>query len=168
MFESYYAGQKTKATADWRICKSSYDALKSSGVDELTIRATLEGILAGKPWREEILSALFMGEERARRERERQEREERNRQERERERQERQERSRRNYEEQRRSSYSNNHVSMADALAFFGFTAMPEASELKRKYRELALRLHPDKGGDTATFQRFQDFKDLLFARAGL
>jgi hypothetical protein len=39
-------------------------------------------------------------------------------------------------------------------LAIMGFVKMPTAGELKKRYRELMLQHHPDKGGDEATAKR--------------
>ena len=54
-----------------------------------------------------------------------------------------------------------------NAMDFFGFASMPTVEELKRRYKELVMKLHPDKGGDTAKFQDFQNHKEILFRRVG-
>jgi hypothetical protein len=44
-----------------------------------------------------------------------------------------------------------------DALAYFGFTDYPDATALRKRYHELAKKLHPDRGsGDAEQFVRLQ------------
>lgn len=49
-----------------------------------------------------------------------------------------------------------------DALRTMGFDAMPSASDLKRRHRELAMKYHPDRGGDTAMMAKVNAANDLL------
>jgi DnaJ-domain-containing protein 1 len=42
----------------------------------------------------------------------------------------------------------------AEALALLGLEEPADYSAIKRRYRELAMRHHPDRGGDTGTLQR--------------
>lgn len=41
-------------------------------------------------------------------------------------------------------------VGSEDPLAILGFTALPSYDELKRAYRKLIMKHHPDAGGDEA------------------
>eukprot|EP00388_Colpodella_angusta_P007034 GDKJ01020214.1.p1 GENE.GDKJ01020214.1~~GDKJ01020214.1.p1 ORF type:complete len:1406 (-),score=402.84 GDKJ01020214.1:68-4285(-) len=59
------------------------------------------------------------------------------------------------------------HLDLNVALAFFGLTELPKSKkELRRKYLELSIKLHPDKNGGTefahADFQLLQQYKTLL------
>ena len=50
-----------------------------------------------------------------------------------------------------------------EAKVFFGFDEMPTEQELKKKYRELAKKYHPDiNGGDDADMQKLNHFRDVL------
>jgi hypothetical protein len=49
-----------------------------------------------------------------------------------------------------------------DALRTMGFDAMPSASNLKRRYYDLAKKYHPDRGGDTAMMAKINAANDLL------
>jgi len=49
-----------------------------------------------------------------------------------------------------------------DALRTMGFDAMPGAADLKRRYRDLAMKHHPDRGGDTAMMAKINAANDLL------
>jgi hypothetical protein len=49
-----------------------------------------------------------------------------------------------------------------DALKTMGFDAMPGAADLKRRYRDLAKKHHPDVGGDTDTMTKINAANDLL------
>lgn len=44
----------------------------------------------------------------------------------------------------------------------FGFSNFPDPDELKKRYRSLCQRLHPDKGGDTQLFQLIQQAYEKL------
>ena len=50
-----------------------------------------------------------------------------------------------------------------EAKVFFGFESMPNEQELKKKYRELAKKYHPDiNGGDDADMQKLNHYRDVL------
>jgi hypothetical protein len=49
-----------------------------------------------------------------------------------------------------------------DTLRTMGFDAMPSASDLKRRYRDLAMKYHPDRGGDTSMMAKVNAANDLL------
>lgn len=50
-----------------------------------------------------------------------------------------------------------------DAKDFFGFTQMPTEMELKKKYRELAKKYHPDiNDSDDTMMQKLNHYKDVL------
>jgi len=50
-----------------------------------------------------------------------------------------------------------------DAKDFFGFTDSPTEQELKKKYRELAKKYHPDiNGGDDVMMQKLNHYRDIL------
>ena len=161
MFDDYTKSQQTKARLDFRACKAVFDALRAAGNTDNEIKNTLSAMLAGKPWKDEIINELFNPYNSYKR------REEKQRSQWEQNQRERQ----RNYNNwhnnrQRSSNYSGN--TLDEALKFFGFSSMPSNDELKKRYRELALKNHPDKGGETAVFQELQNHKDRLYARAGL
>lgn len=61
-------------------------------------------------------------------------------------------RSRRNSASEQRVLGKDNFRSEKDALKMFGFSELPDEAVLKRKYRELARKLHPDAGGDSEKF----------------
>lgn len=48
------------------------------------------------------------------------------------------------------------------ALEVLGLSEPVDFPTIKRRYRELAMRHHPDRGGDTATLQRLNDAMDTL------
>ncbi len=52
--------------------------------------------------------------------------------------------------------------SRAAALAVFGLNDPVNAREIRRRYRELAMRLHPDRGGDAEAFRRLSAAKQVL------
>lgn len=62
----------------------------------------------------------------------------------------------------------NGKMSREDALRFLGAHADMPLDELSNPvlipsaYRQAALKLHPDRGGDVAEFQRLQEAKDVL------
>lgn len=166
MFENLTGSQKAKANADFKAAEAMYRVLKGQGKQDPEIRAILENMLSGKAWKEEILAAIFMQRQESRQERQRQYYENR---------QERQRREWRdwynsddNYYRNRSYSPPPPRVSLEEALKFFGFESLPDADALKKRYKELALKLHPDKGGTHEVFVRFQDFKDLLYRKLGL
>lgn len=49
-----------------------------------------------------------------------------------------------------------------EALGVLGLSEPVEFSAIKRRYRELAMRHHPDRGGDTASLQRLNRAMQLL------
>jgi len=52
---------------------------------------------------------------------------------------------------------------MQDAKNFMGFDSLPTEQELKKKYRELAKKYHPDiNGGDDADMQKLNHYRDVL------
>lgn len=52
--------------------------------------------------------------------------------------------------------------------AALGLSPDATPDEVRRRYKELAQRLHPDKGGTTADFQRLQsDYRAALSEEAG-
>lgn len=163
MFENYTKSEQTKARLDFRACKAVFDALRTAGKTDDEIKSTLSSMLAGKKWKDEIINELFQPyksyKQRENRQRSQWEQNQREYQ-----------RSYDNWYRQRQHQRSSNYGGspLDEALKFFGFSSMPQPDELKRRYRELALKNHPDKGGDTATFQRLQNYKEQLYARAGL
>lgn len=54
----------------------------------------------------------------------------------------------------------------AAALAFFGFTEVPSKSEINRRFRELARKLHSDHGGDDRLMALATSYRDALLAQA--
>jgi hypothetical protein len=52
--------------------------------------------------------------------------------------------------------------SRAAALAVLGLADPVDRQEVRRRYRELAMRLHPDRGGTAEAFQRLQSARQLL------
>lgn len=158
MFENLNGSQKAKAKADFKAAEAMHRVLKGQGKQDDEIRAILENMLSGKPWKDEILAAIFM---------QRQQRQQRQQS---RSRWEREWEDAFNSRSRQRQSYSPPppRVSLPDALWFFGFESMPDADSLKRRYKELALKLHPDKGGSHETFVRFQECKEIIYKHAGL
>jgi molecular chaperone DnaJ len=51
---------------------------------------------------------------------------------------------------------------MSDHYATLGIGKQSSPDEIKRAYRKLASQHHPDKGGDTATFQRIEEAYRIL------
>lgn len=50
-----------------------------------------------------------------------------------------------------------------ECLRFFGFTDFPTEKELKDKYREMAKKCHPDRGGDPEEFRKVnQNYEEAL------
>jgi hypothetical protein len=165
MFDDYTKSEQTKARQDFKACKAVFDALRTAGKTDNEIKNTLSAMLAGKKWKDEIIQELF-NPYNSYKQRERKQRSQ-------------WEQSQREYQRKYNNWYNNrqrqNHQSsnyggstLDEALKFFGFSSMPGAAELKKRYRELALKNHPDKGGETAVFQELQRHKDRLYARAGL
>lgn len=136
----YTKKQLAERAKDLKLCKLIVQSLKRLGASKSEIMEIISEKLEGKLWKQELLDELFTSSY---------------------------EREQREREYQNRQTYSN-HGNLANALHFFGFLAMPDAGELKKRYHQLVMKLHPDKGGDTAIFQRFQDHKDLLYRKAGL
>lgn len=61
-------------------------------------------------------------------------------------------------------SFGANNLSPLDVL---GFSAQPDQEELKKRYRKLAQKLHPDKGGNDFLMQLIQNaFEQLSGNRA--
>lgn len=52
--------------------------------------------------------------------------------------------------------------SRAAALAVLGLADPVDAQVVRRRYRELAMRLHPDRGGDAESFSRLMSARQLL------
>ena len=161
MFDNYTKGEQTKARLDFRACKAVFDALRAAGKNDNEIKNTLSAMLAGKEWKDEIIDELFRPYESYRR------REQKQRSQWEKKQEERQ-RNYNSWHNNRHRSSNYGGSSLDEALRFFGFSSMPGAAELKKRYRELALKNHPDKGGETAVFQELQNHKDRLYARVGL
>lgn len=165
MFFFYGNNERAKAYLDFRMAKAILQGLLKAGKSKAEARATIEKLLAGKPWADEIMDELFMtSDERYRRYRKEYE---------DYERKQREERARK--EQQRREYYwqeSCRRASMGilnDAMRFFGFEdSLPDEITIKAKYRELCLKYHPDKGGDTAIFQKLQDYKDAIYMAKGM
>ncbi|WPL19627.1 DNA-J related protein [Thiorhodovibrio winogradskyi] len=57
--------------------------------------------------------------------------------------------------------------SRAAALAVLGLVDPVDAQVVRRRYRELAMRLHPDRGGDADSFSRLISAKQVLERSAG-
>ncbi|WP_190275812.1 DNA-J related domain-containing protein [Thiorhodovibrio frisius] len=57
--------------------------------------------------------------------------------------------------------------SRAAALAVLGLADPVDAQAVRRRYRELAMRLHPDRGGDADSFSRLMSAKQVLERSAG-
>lgn len=53
-------------------------------------------------------------------------------------------------------SWSHESSSSVKYYELFGFSKFPQPDELKKRYRSICQRLHPDKGGDTQLFQLIQ------------
>ena len=52
---------------------------------------------------------------------------------------------------------------LAEAMAFFSFRSKPTAAALKKRYKTLSTRYHPDKtGGDTAKMQQLNHYKAII------
>lgn len=145
MFESYSEKLQKQAKKDYARCKACYDDMKACGADNASIKVRIDTLLSGAEWAEEIINALFYSYKNH---------------------------QRREYKQYRYEyKQDNERQSMSDivdALHFFGFVSLPDVSLLKKRYRELALKLHPDKGGNTGIFQKFQNYKDCLYAQAGI
>jgi len=171
-FKGVRYASREQARSDFELVKRMLDTLSTAGVPLADIRKLAMSSLVDSSWKERIIDWFFDRDmfwskrnekERVRRERvyaRRQERWERQRQERARWREERE-----RYYEQYRNQYNyhngnsyrqQSQVGLSSALRFFGFDSLPCADDLKRKYRQMALRLHPDKGGTTSGFQEFQ------------
>lgn len=166
---------KKTAIAQVNTVRNTYNAIMATGaIPHEQAREIVISSLPDSPYRDEVIDIVFYPSRQWNREYNR-----------------RQERANRRYESRRQrsrdwwdnyyrqqnsngnhggynQSSGNAYSGLATALAFFGFSAMPGLDELKKRYRELALQLHPDKGGSTAKFQEFQNHKELLFRRAGL
>jgi DnaJ-class molecular chaperone with C-terminal Zn finger domain len=62
----------------------------------------------------------------------------------------------------RASAESDDGVAVAMKALGLGRGPLPSASALRERYRQLAMKHHPDKGGDTAKMQEIQGAYDLL------
>lgn len=160
MFEGLDKKAKAKAKADLNLAKIMVSGFRLDGKSHEEIKTLISAFLYGKAWHDEVMEELFDPRARQRREYEQRERE-------------RQEQRRQWYEQWRGYNRTSSPpppqgISLNEALQFFGFTTLPDKTELKRQYLMLALKLHPDKGGDTAIFQKFQNYKEILWRRVGL
>ena len=57
--------------------------------------------------------------------------------------------------------------SRSEARSILGVPGYPSEDEIERAYRELCMRLHPDKGGDKAAFVQAQHAYDVLMKQQG-
>ncbi|WP_219093127.1 J domain-containing protein [Pseudomonas sp. UMAB-40] len=62
----------------------------------------------------------------------------------------------------RNSFHSNSSRGSVENYEIFGFSQPPQPSELKKRYRSLCQKLHPDKEGDKQLFQLIQKAYDDL------
>ena len=62
----------------------------------------------------------------------------------------------------RNSSWSHESSSSVKYHELFGFSEFPQPDELKKRFRSIRQKLHPDKGGDKQLFQLFQQVYDSL------
>ena len=62
----------------------------------------------------------------------------------------------------RNSSWSHATSSSVKYYELFGFSEFPQPDELKKRFKSIRLKLHPDKGGDKQLFQLFQQVYESL------
>jgi hypothetical protein len=176
MFNEFRGNRKKLAESQLTFARLMVKTLKDNGIlTDSQIESIVKSSLKQEEWTEEVIDIIFYPSRQWDREWERR------RASRARSRQRAYERNQRRYEQARQNnnrwwddffrnsrSQSDQYSGVNEAIKFFGFESMPDIESLKRRYRELAMKLHPDKGGSTATFQKFQDHKEVLFRRLGL
>ena len=73
---------------------------------------------------------------------------------------------------ERRSNYFNTpppQSSLRDAYVFFGIPyGTFDKDQIKSRYRELAFKYHPDRGGNSEQFKLLQKYKEILFNYVGI
>lgn len=168
MFDRLSTADKRKAKIDFEQAKIIHEFMTSAGKSEDEIKTKINEKFAGKAWLDEIIQVIFNAYEYKRQEQRRRNQERYERESNRREEQHRQWREQWSGYNRTSSPPPPQGISLNEALQFFGFTTLPDKTELKRQYLMLALKLHPDKGGDTAIFQKFQNYKEILWRRAGL
>ena len=62
----------------------------------------------------------------------------------------------------RNSSWSHEASSSVKYYELFGFSDFPQPEELKKRFKSIRQKLHPDKGGDTQLFQLFEQAYESL------
>lgn len=175
MFNEFRGNKKKLAEAQLAFARLMKETLRDNGLlNDSQIEDIVKSSLKQEEWTEEVIDIIFHSYRQWEREWERRSAARARNRERARQRNERrQEQARQNnnrwWDDFYRNSRSHDpYAGVNEAMQFFGFSSMPDIDSLKRRYRELAMKLHPDKGGSTAVFQQFQNHKEVLFRRAGL
>lgn len=60
------------------------------------------------------------------------------------------------------SAWSHESSSSVKNYELFGFSAFPQPEELKKRFRSIRQKLHPNKGGDEQLFQLFEQVYETL------